>query len=189
MWPGGRFRPYGGSLIVPTGIVFGIGAAFALLGGSLAWVHPQRFGDLWLFSFAVAAFTILASVWTFSFSLPASLEWDSGATNQARSALAQLGQRAKHGIAPVQPCVVVTDGRVGFLHAPYRECAAYTPEGHFVIYMSLEAHYQGLAYTDRGAATFYEDCSRQLVGDWWMFAPSEGGTGGCPFGYRYHGGP
>lgn len=179
---------YGGSLVVPTAIVFGMGAALSLGGGVLASFRPRRFGDLWLFTFAVAVFTLLASFWTFAFALPASLEWDSTATHQAQLTLAHLAQKAKDGVVVV-PCVVVGDGSVGTLQAPYQECAIYTPEGHFLNYTSPATPDQGLAYTDRGAATFLVSCSRQLVGKWWMFAPSDGGLGGCPFGYQYHGGP
>lgn len=53
---------YGGSLVVPTAIVFGMGAALALEGGILASFRPRRFGDLWLFTFAVAVLADVRSV-------------------------------------------------------------------------------------------------------------------------------
>jgi hypothetical protein len=179
---------YGGSLVVPTAIVFGIGAAVALVGAILAVIRPGPVRGSLAFSLAVAVFTLLASFWTFVFALPASLEWDSGATHAAQLTLTHVALKAKNGVAPLQPCDVVTHGSVGSLRAPYRECAIYTPEGHFVTYASMSTSHQGLAYTDRGAATFEDQCSRHLVGKWWMFTPDEGGTGSCPLGYDFHGG-
>jgi hypothetical protein len=62
-------------------------------------------------------------------------------------------------------------------------------EGHIVLYFALGAvPVRGIGYTDVGAAAFPDECSRHLVGRWWMFVGDGGGGGPCPFGYRFHGG-
>jgi hypothetical protein len=178
----------GGSLLVPTSIVFGIGVVISLLAWALGSLGVKR--RLFMsFSVVVAAFTVLACVWTFQFSLPAHLEWDSGATNQAQQTLVHLSHlpRGPDG-ARSEPCTLVSTGSVGALSAPYTECAVYTFAGHFVTYDSVQSPGHGLGYTDAGAATFPDECSRHLVDQWWMYAPDGGGLGACPIGYRFHGG-
>jgi hypothetical protein len=172
----------GGSLAFPTLIVFGIGCAvgfvYLIITGSRAT------------AVAFAAITVAASVWTFAYSLPASVAWDSTATSQAQAALLRLtsSPRSQYGI-PLHPCSTKYAGSVGPINAPYRECAVSTPEGHFVIFTFAGQNGRGLAYTDRGAATFLDECSRHLTGKWWMFTKSTSGTGDCPIGYQFHGGP
>ena len=61
----------------------------------------------------------------------------------------------------------------------------WTPEGHLA---TFSAGHGGLASTDVGAATFEDQCSRHLAGDWRMFTPESNGLGGCPFGYSFGGG-
>jgi hypothetical protein len=140
------------------------------------------------FSAAAAVCTVLACVWTFQFSLPAHLEWNSGATNQAQQTLVHLSRlpRGPDG-ARSEPCTMVSTGSIGPLSAPYKECAEYTFAGHFVTYDSVQSPEHGLGYTDVGAATFQDECSRHLVGEWWMYSPEENGVGACPFGYHFHG--
>jgi len=137
----------------------------------------------------VGTFALLASAWTFQFSLPASLAWDSGATTQAQQALAQLKSEPKglDGV-PQKPCRDITLGEVGPLKAPYRECAALTGRGgYFVTFVLVASNIRGIEYTDLGSGSFADECARHLVGQWWMFSSDEG-TGACPFGYEFHGG-
>ena len=171
----------GGSLVVPTSVVLGIGCA----AGIACWIITGR----WATTAAVLGVTVLAAVWTFSFSLPARIAWDSNATSQAQTALQHLASspRNPYGV-PLRPCSTMGTGSVGPIDAPYRECAVSTPEGHFVIFTAAELTGRGLGYTDIGAATFPDECSRHLTGEWWMFTRESSGTGGCPIGYQFHGG-
>jgi len=171
----------GGSLVVPTLIVFGIGCA----AGIACWIIPGS----WATAVAVLGVTVLASVWTFSFSLPASMAWDSNATSQAQTALQQLASapRNQYGV-PLRPCSTMVTGSIGPIGAPYRQCPVSTPEGHFVIFTTAGLTGRGLGYTDVGAATFPDECSRHLTGEWWMFTQDSSGAGGCPIGYQFHGG-
>jgi len=171
----------GGSLAVPTLIVAGIGCAT----GIACWMITGSRAT----AVAILGVTVLASVWTFAFSLPASLLWSPDATAQATTALQQItsSPRNQFGV-PLQPCSTMTTGSVGPIDAPYRHCAVSTPEGHFVIFTSAGLTGRGLGYTDIGAATFPNECSRHLTGNWWMFTADSSGTGGCPIGYQFHGG-
>jgi hypothetical protein len=93
------------------------------------------------------------------------------------------------GGVPLHPCSVVTSGSIGPLPAPYRQCAISTSEGQIVRFTAtgdMSGH--GLAYTDVGATTFEDECSRHLVGKWWMFDGNSNQTGTCPFGYQFRGG-
>ncbi len=171
----------GGSLVIPTLIVFGIGC----VAGIACWIITGSRAT----AVAILGVTVLASVWTFSFSLPASVIWGSNATSQAHTALQQLASspRNQYGV-PLRPCSTRTTGSVGPIGAPYRQCAVSTPEGHFVIFTAAGRTGRGLGYTDIGAATFPDQCSRHLTGEWWMFTEDSSGTGGCPIGYQFHGG-
>lgn len=171
----------GGSLVAPTLVVFGIGC----VAGIVCWIIIGS----WATTIAVFGITVVASVWTFSFSLPASVAWDSNATSQAQSALQHLASSPRNRYeVPLRPCSTIVTGSVGPIAAPYQECAVSTPEGHFVIFTSAELPDRGLGYTDIGAATFPDECSRHLTGEWWMFTRDSSGTGGCPIGYQFHGG-
>jgi len=181
----------GGSLVIPTLIVFAIGAVIAAGASILLLARPYR-RDLRVFTLAVVAFTLVASVWTFQFSLAASVAWDSGATHQAQLALAQVsrGPKNANGV-PLNPCLNISTGSIGPLNSPYRECAISTREGHFVLFSAIGVTpFRGLGYTDVGAATFPDECSKHLIGEWWMFVafPNKG-LGPCPIGYQAHGGP
>jgi hypothetical protein len=179
----------GGSLAVPTAIVGAVGAAAAGVAWVVACFRPS-WRDLWAFAVTTLVLTVLAVVWTFQFSLAAAMAWDLHATPSAKSFLLQV-QRGPHHAngVPVDPCTTVPTGSIGPLHAPYQECAVSSPEGHFVLFTAIgTGPVRGLGYTDGGAATFQDECSRHLVGQWWMFVQESSGTGLCPFGYRFHGG-
>ena len=184
----------GGSLVVPALIVLGVGVGVALVGWVAASFRPLQ-AWRWIFAVGVGVVAVLASVWTFSFSLPASLAWDSGATAQAQAALASLqpSARAHGGVAPLQPCTFHGTGRIGPLDAPYLECAIWTPEGHFVTFKaSGSGPARGIGFTDAGARTFPDACTRHLFGEWWMFtesADTDGDPGSCPIGYQFQGAP
>jgi hypothetical protein len=174
--------------VIPTLIVFGVGAVIAAGCWVLACFRPQS-RSLWAFAIVVGTFAVAASSWTFEFSIPASLAWDSSATAKAQLTLSQLSHAPRGPLgAPTTPCTDVAFGDVGPLQAPYRECAVSTNEGHFVTYDSLTTPGRGLGYTDAGAATFPDECSRHLVGEWWMFVEDRSGLGNCPIGYQFHGG-
>lgn len=171
----------GGSLVLPTLVVLGIGVV-----ASVAWWFTAH--DLIVVSLTVVI-TMTASVWTFAFSLPASVAWDSGATSQAQAILARLDSSPEkvNGVVPPQPCSTIAIGTIGPISAPYRQCPVFTPVGHIVIFMAEGQTSRGLGYTDRPAATFLDECVRHLVGQWWMFTAETSGTGDCPVGYRFHG--
>lgn len=171
----------GGSLVVPTLVVFGIGCIAAVA----CWIVTGSRAV----SISAVAITLIASVWTFQVSLLVAVTWGSTATVQARDALLRIdsGRRSAAGI-PLHPCTVTTTGSVGPLDAPYRQCAVSTPQGHFVTFTPPDQPTRGLAYTDQGAGTFPDECARHLIGEWWMFTGSSDGMGGCPLGYQFHGG-
>ncbi len=180
----------GGTLVVPTLVVFGTGAllAVAALVVGRHWHQRLRLNGL---AMGVALVTILASVWTLEFSLPAAL-WFSNATSQAQAALAPLRAAAldHQGVAPGQGCSSHTAGSIGPLNAPYEECPIWTPEGHFVIFAPVGVQGGGLGFTNAGASTFPDKCVRQLTGPWWMFtnADLDNPASPCHFGYKFQGG-
>jgi hypothetical protein len=179
----------GASLAVPALTVFGAGATLAMAAWVMASFVPQR-RAVWGFSLTVGVCTLLATVWTVEFSLPTSMAMDGSATMEAQAALIRVehGPKGPEGV-PLHPCTTVTAGSVGPLPAPFRECAVSTFVGHFVTFTAVGAGVpHGIAYTDIGAATFQDECSRQLTSKWWMFTAEGSGTGECPWGYSYHGG-
>jgi hypothetical protein len=179
----------GGSLLLPTIIVVGVGVALAATGALIARKFRRPTGRIKVFVVGAAIATTLAGIWAFQFSLPVAL-WSSNATTEAQAALSALGHSAtdRNGVAPNAPCSTHDTGSLGPLEAPYREYATWTPEGHFVTFTGT--HSQGVGYTNVGATTFPDQCARHLFGDWWMFVgsnnPSEPGQ--CPIGYRFQGG-
>ncbi len=176
-------RP-GASLVVPTLVVAGVGWALAVPG-----LAHWRISGRGTVALAVLATTLVASIWTFEFSLPAAVALNTDATAQAQTALAQLNSspRSKDGI-PLHPCSTKVVGSVGPLRAPYRQCAVSTPEGHFVLFTSGTRTSRSIGFTDIGAATFPDACSRHLIGPWWMFTAPTVGEGECPIGYSFQGG-
>jgi hypothetical protein len=165
--------------------VLGSGAAVGAVSWIVARFRPW-YHALWVFSVLVMALTVMASIWTFEFALPASMAWSPGATHAAETVLLQLRDAPgfSHGVAPPRGCSEVLSGSIGLLQAPYSECAVWTNEGHFV---TFGGSHGGLTYTDDAATTFEDQCYRHLVGDWWMYAPESNDLGGCPFGYSFSG--
>ena len=178
----------GDSLLVPTLIVAGVGLAIAVVGAIFA-LHP-RLTSLWLFCGVVLVLTVVASLWTFQFALPASVAWDASATQQAQTVIARVNAEPLVNGVPPGHCWTVQNGSIGDVQAPYRECGISTPEGHFVTFVSVGVGPKGggLGYTDRGAATFQDACSKHLFGKWWAFSNNTDGMGSCPVGYMFHGG-
>jgi hypothetical protein len=183
----------GQSLAVPTAIVAVVGGGIVLVSWVVASFRAARQAG-WILAVGAAVVTVLACLWTFEFAIPAGIEW-SNATAQAQDVFNRLqhSPRNFHGTVAPQPCTVHTTGSVGPVSAPYEECAIWTPVGHEVSFVATGPTAKGgLAYTDRPAAFFADECERHLVGKWWMFAPStdsSGDPGSCYFGYRFHGGP
>jgi hypothetical protein len=178
----------GDSLLLPTLIVAGVGLVAVVVAGVFA-LHPDH-RSLWAFCGVVLAVTIAATLWTYQFSIPASILWDSHATQQALGVLGRVNAEPLVNGVPPGRCWTVRNGSIGDIQAPYRECGTSTPEGHFVTFTSVDVGPKGggLGYTDRGAATFEDACSKHLVGKWWMFSNDTNGMGSCPVGYTFHGG-
>lgn len=172
----------GDSLIVPTVIVFGIGCVVAIASWIVGGGRAMAVG--------VFAIAVVASIWTFAFSLPASLAWSSGATLQAQAALTRPGPTK---VSPADesylPCSVVRSGAVGPLDAPYQVCVTSFNKVHIVRFVTLERPSRGVAYTDVGDSSFPDECARHLIGMWWMFVEDTSGIGNCPIGYQFQGGP
>lgn len=186
----GWFLPsVGGSLLKPTLIVMGVGVILFTIGASASAKLGHTSQGFKILLPGIAAVTILAGIWTFQFSLAARI-WTSNATTQVQSIFTQLEHSPNNhnGLVLDTPCAEHDVGNVGPLSAPYRECATWTPQGHFVTFTTK--HSIGLGYTDSGAATFPDQCVHHLEGSWWMFAESDdaGDPGQCPFGYRFQGG-
>ena len=179
----------GGSLATPTLIVFGIGAGVTLVGWVVASFVPQR-RAAWIFAVTVGVCTVPAAVWTFEFSLPAAVVFDTHASQQAQQALLRVQAEPKNAEGvPQHPCQEVSRGSIGPLEAPYMECAVSVPESRFVTFSTTEGTPGGLTYSEGGLAGFEDECVRHLVGSWWMVSPDTSGIGDCGFGYHYRGGP
>lgn len=175
----------GRSLAVPTLIVLATGCAAVLI----YWFGVSRSGRHldWKVAVAILGIAVVASIWTFAFSLPASLVWNSGATLQARAAIARPNRPTKNPAdESYLPCSVVRSAPIGPLDAPYQVCVGSDKDVSFV---TLGRPYRGLAYTHDGAKTFPDECSRHLIGMWWMFVEDTSGIGNCPFGYQFQEGP
>jgi hypothetical protein len=185
----------GGSLVIPTVIVFGIGAAVAVVGSLVARarLHHQELG---IFAVSSSIVAVLAAIWTFQFAMPFAI-WSSNATAQAQAALSalQYSPLNTHGIVEGPPCTVRTTGSAGPLQAPYIECGTWTPEGHFVTFQEYGGQRGGaggtLGYARPGLDIFPDQCVRQLFGDWSMSSGPSSNTpdpGSCPIGYHFQGG-
>ena len=171
----------GGSLVIPTLIVFGIGCLVAVA----LWIATGGRAVV----VSLIGIAGVASLWTFAFSLPASLAWNSGATVQALAALSRPNPPTTNPAdESYLPCSVVRSGAVGPLDAPYQVCVTSFNSVHIVSFKTLGSPYRGLTYTDVGASSFPDECSRHLIGMWWMFVGDTGRIGNCPFGYQFHGG-
>jgi hypothetical protein len=183
----GWFLPQpGGSLVEPTVVVVGVGIVVAIVGSMIV-----RSPSGALFTVIVLGLTVLAGIWTFELALPARVDWISNASQEAHTALqeAALRPQTRSG-GPVTPCRRETQGTVGPLDAPYQICV-YRLGPTQVVTFSKSNTTSGITYFDgiAGPQYFLDECYRHLAGPWWMFRQSLGGTGSCPFGYRYHGGP
>ena len=165
----------GGSVVIPTLIVFGIGLLIVIIGCAVAVDRPQ-----WK-PFAVGAViaTILASIWTFQFSLALQIQF-SNATAQATAAL----QRSSSSRDGIPACTVHASGSLGPLSAPYRECVS----GQMVTFNPVGNLAAGLIYADNGLVALPDACVRPLMGGWTMFTALSDGTA-CPNGYKFIPGP
>jgi len=116
---------------------------------------------------------------------------NSTATRTAQAILYKLNHGDLNMTVRATPCSVVTSGSIGSLKAPYDECPVSTAEGHFVTFSTTADPNSGLAYTDRGAETFLDECYAPVHGDWfvWMKADLENPAQPFPGGWRFHGGP
>lgn len=138
----------------------------------------------------VVGVTVAASVWTYQFSIPASVAWDGKAVPEAQLALARVTALRD----PLQYCSTIQQGSIGSIEAPYTECATSNPGFQLVTfvpgsYSAGSKMSSGLAYTDE-KAPFPDECDRHLVGEWWMFAPVlPESPGECPIGYHFQEGP
>lgn len=179
----------GGSLFVPTMIVLGVGVALFTMCGFLATRLSPETRRIKFLTVGAIVTIALAAFWTFQFSLPVAV-WSSNASEQAQVRLSELKDSPlnRNGVVPAPPCTEHDRGNIGPLSAPYKECAIWTPEGHFVTF--TEGQSRGLGYTDAGAATFPDECVRHLEGEWWMFVGSNDPSdpGHCPIGYQFQGG-
>ena len=184
----------GGSVILPTLVVFGIGAAVALVSALVARKRPRR-SALHVFTLGAVIVTILGAIWTFQFSLPASIRF-SNATAQAESALSQLNTSVhQYGVASTPLCSMHATGSIGPLQAPYVECASgSSPSADSLGFVTFRkagtepGESGALGYAPAGLNIFPDECVRHLVGDWSMTAgPSEnvGDPGACPVGYSF----
>jgi hypothetical protein len=98
----------------------------------------------------------------------------------------------RHGTVPPHPCVLYASGSIGQLACPYKECTIWSPIGLMVTFVaSGPGANGGLVYTDRPLVSFADECTRHLVGDWRLFAPStdsNGDPGSCYIGPTLRGG-
>jgi len=180
----------GESLVTPTLIVAGTGLGISVCGALFAFLPPHRLEAV-TWAGVVLTFTLLASVWTYQFSLPAHVAWDSSSTARAKAILFRLNQGNLNVTVPPQPCITFTKGSIGPLDAPYRACATSTSEGHFVMFTTGGVRSRGITYTDLGAETFLDECFKHLDGSWYMFTSGDlsNPANPCPIGYEFQGGP
>jgi hypothetical protein len=172
----------GGSVIVPTLIVFGAGAVLTIVGVlALPLVRVNRPVPTWFLGLS-SVLVLAVTAWTLYFSMATQLVL-SNADEQATKALAALG------VGPGDNCKEILEGGVGPQSAPYQQCATSSPQGTFVIFSTSG---RGLGYTNVGARSFPDECVRHITGEWWMFTQAsddDGNPGSCPVGYVFDGGP
>lgn len=180
----------GGSLVTPTLVVAGVGAALVIGGTAVALAIPHRLEAV-TFAGVVLIFTLFASVWTYQYSLPAQMAWDSTATARAKAILFGMNHGNLNATVPPRPCTEVTTGSIGPLQAPYEECATSTAEGHFVTFYRDGDPEKGISYTDRATETLLDVCYKHLVGFWYMFTRADlsDPESPCGVGYDFNGGP
>lgn len=190
----GWFLPSpGGSLVTPTLVVGGVGAAIAVLGALFAFLAPRRVEPA-VFACTVLLVTLMASAWTFQLSLPARMALDSSATQRAGAIFSEVNHADVELTMPNEPCTDITTGSIGPLDAPYRACTWSAGRDHGVTFTKLDPSSKvsrGISFTDLGPPTFLDECYRHLVGPWYMFRSADlaGSSPLCPVGYEFHGGP
>lgn len=119
------------------------------------------------------------------------LTTNSTATRTAKAILHKLNHGDLKVTVSNTPCSLVTSGGIGSLKAPFDACPTSTAEGRFVTFSATADPDSGLAYTDRRAETFLDECYTPVSGDWfvWMKANLENPAQPCPGEWRFHGGP
>jgi hypothetical protein len=171
-------RP-GDTLFFPMALDVGIFLLFAVA-GLLMWRPWLEQSGGSGYAIALPVVGIACLLWTYFGVLPASVTFDSSATNVAR-----------HDVAvKAQGCQLIERGSVGFLRAPYKICTYVIPRASKVSF-STPDFVRGYAYVTGqvGVGWFPDQCSRHLFGNWWaFFNDAVSTTFGCPFGYANHGG-
>ena len=161
-------------------------AAIGLIGLGLAWFvlwRTEHRGACGVFAAGIVLVSAAAVWWTWAFALPAAIQWDTSAAPRAEAAL--------HGIGVDKSvCTNVWTGSIGPLRAPYQQSAINGAPGSTVEYMVLSGDqplspYRGLIFSDAPEATFSDECTRHLVGEWYAFSSDPAGL----TGYSCHGGP
>ena len=178
----------GAPLTYPTLIVLGTGLGIGAIGWAIGERRHLGARRALVFPLIAGLLAVAAATWTFEFSLPASVAWFSDATQQAQNALfvAAHGPKDRWG-EPVQDCAVVTSGAVGPISAPYEVCTSLSPATVRFFAMGSQSGIEFVSHA-QNSNYFPDACSRQLSGSWWMYRSSNNGVGGCPIGYRFHGG-
>jgi hypothetical protein len=120
----------------------------------------------------------MAIIWTFFGVLPASVIWNSSGPQ-----LAATASGGSNG-----GCRLVTSGSVGLIDAPYNVCVD-TFNGATAVRFATADGKSGYLYLTATSSSgwFPDECSRHLIGKWWIFGSGDG-IGDCPFGYQFHGG-
>jgi hypothetical protein len=121
-----------------------------------------------------------------------SLGPDSAPTRSTKAILFRLNHGDLGETVPVHPCRLVRSGGIGPLNAPYKVCAISTAEGHFVNFIAIgRTPEQGITYTDRGPATFLDECYMHITGRWWEFRAADlsNPSAPCSGPWHFHGGP
>jgi hypothetical protein len=119
-------------------------------------------------------------LWSYYGVLPASVKWDSTATNWIQTSI-QDG---------AQGCRVVASGSVGFLDAPYKVCVHRDGTNYMVQFVTIDLS-RGYAYVlgKTNLNWFPDQCARELLlPHWWAFYVPSPTAIGCPFGFWAHGG-
>jgi hypothetical protein len=178
----------GGSVVFPTVAVCGVGVVFVVVAAALNLALPKRrFG--WLLPVGIAVMTVTASIWTWQFSLAASINWSNTPTLVGRALAGAEGAPGSPDGTFGHPCATVTSGHAGPLAAPYLECATVNPQGKAIVFTAGQGpSVHGLAFVEGGSGWFADQCSHHVLGPWWTFRALTDGTGGCPFGYRFNAG-
>lgn len=169
-------RP-GSSVLVPTAEVAVLAILPFVIGmAALSFSDNRQLHRLFIGLFGVLG--PMAIAWTFFGVLPASVIWNSSGPQLA--ATATTGSNGG--------CRLVTSGSIGLIDAPYNVCVTTFNGGTGVRFAAADGK-SGYVYLTATSSSgwFPDECSRHLIGKWWMFGSSDG-IGDCPFGYQFHGG-